>query len=126
MANAYKRTQYIKQQSLPRTNPKSTLDPQEDNSKRDIIHTSATLKMKKVKERNFPSIFGNLKTNNKNYELRWEIMHKSGELKNIGKTCKTCNLEKIEIGLANKERSLNKRQEIFYSCPHFRKLYFKT
>ena len=53
-------------------------------------------------------------------------MHKIGELKNVGKTCKTCNLEKIEIALADKERSLIKRQELFYLCPHFRKLYFIT
>ena len=53
-------------------------------------------------------------------------MHKIGELKNLGETCKTYNLEKIEIALADNERSLSKRQQLFYSCPHFRKLYFKT
>ena len=52
-------------------------------------------------------------------------MHEVGELKNGSKTGKTCNLEKIEISLANRERRLNKRQELFYSCPHIRKLYFK-
>ena len=54
-----------------------------------------------------------MEINNKSYELRWDILHKIGELKNIGKTCKTCNLKKIEITLANKERSLDKRQELF-------------
>ena len=52
-------------------------------------------------------------------------MHKIGEIKNVGKTCKTCNLEKNEIALADKERNLNKRHELFYTCPHFRKLFFK-
>ena len=51
-------------------------------------------------------------------------MHKIGEIKNVGKTCKTCNLEKNEIALADKERNLNKRHELFYTCPHFRKLFF--
>ena len=47
-----------------------------------------------------------LKTSNKSYELRLEFMHKTGELKDLGKTCKTCNF-------VNKERSLNKKQELF-------------
>ena len=67
-----------------------------------------------------------LKNNGIHYELKWNIMHKIGELKNICKVCRTCNLEKIEIALANKTHNLNKRHELFYSCPHFRKLYFKT
>ena len=46
--------------------------------------------------------------------------------KNVGKTCKTCNLAIIEIALADNERSLNKRQKLFLSCPHFKKLNFKT
>ena len=53
-------------------------------------------------------------------------MHKIAELKNVGKICKTCNLEKIEIALADKEQKLYKKQELFHTCPHFRKLYFKT
>ena len=67
-----------------------------------------------------------LKNSSIYYELKWNIMHKFGELKNICKICRTCNLEKIEIALANKTHNLNKRHELFYSCPHFRKLYFKT
>ena len=67
-----------------------------------------------------------LKNNSIHYELKWSIMHKIGELKNISNICKTCNLEKIEIALAEKNRNLNKRQELFYTCPHFRKLYFNT
>ena len=53
-------------------------------------------------------------------------MHKITELKYVGKACKTCNLEKTEMTLADKERSLNKIQELFYTYPHFRKLYLKT
>ena len=53
------------------------------------------------------------------------IMHKIGELKNVSKTSKTCNLEKIEIALADKKRNLNKRQILVNTCPHFKKLYFK-
>ena len=79
-----------------------------------------------MKETELSKYTWKLKTNSKSYELRWEIMHKNRELKNVDKTCKTCNLEKIEITLADKGRSLNKRQELFHTCPHFRKIYFKT
>ena len=44
-------------------------------------------------------------------------MNEIGELKNEVKTFETCNLEKIEIVLADKE--------IFYTCPHLKKIYFK-
>ena len=66
-----------------------------------------------------------LKNNSKSYELKQDIMHRIREFKNVGKTCETCNLEKIEIALAD-EQNLNKRPELFYTCPYFRKLYFKT
>ena len=39
-------------------------------------------------------------------------MHKIGELKNKSKVYKTCNLEKFEIALSNKNGNLNKRQEL--------------
>jgi hypothetical protein len=39
--------------------------------------------------------------------------------------CSTCNLEKLEIALADKRSLLNKRAELSSSCPHFRKKYFK-
>ena len=68
------------------------------------------IKNEKSKGTELSKYIWKLKTNNRNYELRWEIMHEIGKLKNVGKTCKTCNLEKIEITLANKERILNKRQ----------------
>ena len=44
----------------------------------------------------------------------------------VGKMCKTCNLEKIEIALADIKQSLNKRQKLFLHVSDFRKLYFKT
>ena len=52
-------------------------------------------------------------------------MHNIRELNNIDNICKTCNLEKIEIVLADKKRNLNKRQELFYTWPHYRQLYSK-
>ena len=44
----------------------------------------------------------------------------------IGKIGKTYNLKKIEVPSAELKKNLNKRKELFYICPHFRKLYIKT
>ena len=67
-----------------------------------------------------------LKNNNINYDIKVNILHHIGEMKNIHNTCKTCILEKIEIANANKKINLNKRYELFAICPHFQKLCFKT
>ena len=40
-------------------------------------------------------------------------MHKIGELKNEGKICKTCNLEKIEIVFADKKQNFKKGKNFF-------------
>ena len=58
--------------------------------------------------------------------MTWKIMHKIGEIMNKTKICKTYNLEKMEIALENKDLNLNKRQAFCFTCPHFKKVYFKT
>ena len=60
------------------------------------------------------------------YNIKWKILHKIGKNKNVKTICNTCNLEKYEIAMANKRIILNKRNDLFSNCPHFRKLYFKT
>ena len=67
-----------------------------------------------------------LKNKNINQDIKCDILHKIGETISISKICKTCNLEKMETALENKQRNLSKRQELFFNWPHFRKLYFKT
>ena len=82
---------------------------------------SSDIKNEKNKGTELSKYVWKLKNKSINYEIKWNIMHKIGEVLNINKICKTCNLEKMEIALANKERKLNKRQELFFTCPHFRK-----
>ena len=67
-----------------------------------------------------------LKNSNINYNIKWNILHHIGEIRNIHNICKTCVLEKIEIANAKKNTNLNKRYELFANCPHFQKLCFKT
>ena len=51
-----------------------------------------TLKMKETK---LSKYIWKLKNNTTSYKLKWNNMHNIGELNNIGKICKTYNLEKI-------------------------------
>ena len=67
-----------------------------------------------------------LKNKNIEYKIDWEIIHHIGKAKNPQSICSTCILEKVAIAKADRRDNLNKRYELFYSCPHFRKLHFKT
>ena len=67
-----------------------------------------------------------LKNNNINYKIKWSIVHHIGEARRLQRICSTCNLEKMEIAKANRHQSLNKRYELFATCPHFKNMYFKT
>ena len=67
-----------------------------------------------------------LKNSNINFQIDWEIIHHIGKISNPHSTCSTCILEKIAIAKADRRINLNKRSELFYSCPHFKKQHFKT
>ena len=92
-------TLYTRQRSLFKTNLMSKLDLQQDQSKRDDTHISVILEMKKQRNRTFNQ---KLITSSKSYELKLDIMHRIGELKNVGKICKTCNLKKMRQHLLTK------------------------
>ena len=47
-------------------------------------------------------------------------MHKIGELKNVSKICKTCNLEKTEFALANKKI----KDKSFFTPAQLKKILF--
>ena len=67
-----------------------------------------------------------LKSNNIQFKINWEIVHRIGKAKNPHSICSTCILEKIAIAKADRRDNLNKLHELFYSCPHFKRLHFKT
>ena len=64
-----------------------------------------------------------LKDNGTKFELKWEIVYKSGSRYNRKYGCNLCNLEKIEIMKADNNFSLNKRKELQTKCPHYRKMF---
>jgi hypothetical protein len=68
----------------------------------------------------------NLKDANINFDLTWKILRRiRGGGISARRVCTTCNLEKLEIALADKRKLLNSRSELNNSCPHFRSFYFK-
>ena len=67
-----------------------------------------------------------LKNNKTDYKITWSILHQIGNITNPQRICMTCTYEKMEIAGASGRSSLNKRNELVCSCPHFKKLYFKT
>ena len=64
-----------------------------------------------------------LKENNIKYKVTWSIAQKIRTGSNIN-GCNLCNLERLEIMNAKKERSLNKRSEIQARCQHWKKRFF--
>ena len=57
-------------------------------------------------------------------KIKWRILHKIRMPDKQQKICALCNLERIEIASAKRNRTLNKRKELTGSCVHFRKFYF--
>ena len=57
--------------------------------------------------------------------IKWTIMTKTKAMPNEKNGCTLCNLERLAIAKANKERSLNVRRELSCMCPHFVKSFFK-
>ena len=58
-------------------------------------------------------------------QVKWEIINQTRATVSERFGCMVCNLEKIAIAKADKDQTLNKRNELVASCPHFSSKYFK-
>ena len=66
-----------------------------------------------------------LKEEGEDFDIKWRILRKIRQKGgSIRKVCSTCNLEKLEIALADRRKCLNKRNELIGKCVHYQKLYF--
>jgi hypothetical protein len=66
-----------------------------------------------------------LKNTNEKFTTSWRILRTiNGGGSSTSRACSTCNLEKLEIALANKRDLLNSRSELCSMCPHFKKQSF--
>ena len=61
-----------------------------------------------------------LKNNERNFVMSWKILRTIKAGRSPTGTCTTCNMEKLEIALANKRDLLNERNELCSMCPHFK------
>ena len=66
----------------------------------------------------------NLKAKNVKYNIKWEILHQVQNNIQSLNFCQVCNLEKYAIATAEKQKTLNKRNEIISKCSHNRSRYF--
>ena len=66
-----------------------------------------------------------LKDKKAKYEIEWSILRRSHTRKpSAGGLCSTCNLERMAIAEADRNKILNKRSELSTKCKHFKRLYF--
>ena len=59
-----------------------------------------------------------LKDKNTQYNIKWEILHRTTTSNNSLGLCSLCNLERCEIAKADRSRSLYRRNELVTQCPH--------
>ena len=62
-----------------------------------------------------------LKDTDTPHEIKWEIIKAAKPYTTTANKCNLCLSEKYHIITANKETSLNSRNELFAKCPHKRK-----
>lgn len=61
----------------------------------------------------------------KNFSITWSILHSPRmNSNNINRICSICNLERLAIATADKNRTLNKRSQLTGGCVHYRNFYF--
>ena len=60
------------------------------------------------------------------YNIQWSVLRKAKEYQNTTKRCNLCLAEKLEIIMAKKEHSLNRRSELISKCRHENKFYLSS
>ena len=67
-----------------------------------------------------------LKDEHVSYNIQWSVLWKAKDYQNTTKRCNLCLAEKLEIIMANKERSLNRSSELISKCRHETKFYLSS
>ena len=57
-------------------------------------------------------------------EIKWTILQQTRAKYSLKNGCTLCNLERLEISRGNKDKLLNKRNELKRACPHYKKRFF--
>ena len=67
-----------------------------------------------------------LQDKEQNYEIKWSVLKKSTAYQNGSRRCNLCLTEKLCILEGDKEKMINKRDELMNSCPHRKKYFLKN
>ena len=67
-----------------------------------------------------------LKDQHVGYSIQWSMLQKAKDYQKTTKRCNLCLAEKLEIIMANKERTLNRRSELISKCRHENKFYLSS
>ena len=60
-----------------------------------------------------------LHKNNIKFSIEWKILESIKTSTNHTNMCTLCNLERLHIALADKRKTLNRRNELITQCPHY-------
>ena len=90
-------------------------------------HTQSFNDVKKKESTRLSRFIHKIKNSNHDWRnmIKWEIVHRSKQNK-PSKICTLCNLERLEIAFADKNKLLNLRSELVGKCRHFTKFYLKS
>ena len=96
-----------------------------DFFKRRYLQHLSDIRLGKSKKCTLVKYICELKNEGIDHELEWKILHKGPPgYSSTGRSCTVCNLERMAIAKADREKSLNKRSELVAKCPHRRGMYF--
>jgi hypothetical protein len=95
-----------------------------DLFKRRYLQHLSDIRLEKSKKCTLVKYICELKKEGIDYDLVWKILHKGPPGHNAGRSCTVCNLERMAIANADREKSLNRRSELVAKCPHRRAMYF--
>ena len=86
-------------------------------------HKNSFISERSKKSTELSKFIWELKDKNIEYKILWNIVRRTASIRSAY-GCNLCNLERLEIANAKKERTLNKRTELQARCPHERAKYF--
>ena len=86
--------------------------------KRFYNHTKSFKNKKYQKETELSKYIWDLKTENSDYSINWEILKKSNTGKRKSGMCNLCMEEKLHIISLKNDHLLNKRNELVSKCRH--------
>ena len=69
-----------------------------------------------------------MKDEQNGYNIQWSVLPKFKDYQNstLAKGCNLCLAEKLQITMANKDRSLHRRSELISKCRHENKFYLSS